>query len=378
MDYMFGARLRAFRERAQLAQASERRFVVLEEGALEQPARPSRKRKRSGDGEAGEEAARPLKRRRGIAPDGPLSLPAAPGSAPPWAAEVHAVALAFEGRARTLWSHSNVRNPHPRSARSRFVGGFEAPTEHYYIVDGRRDGLTSVTTFLHHFFRDFDEMKHMIASRLVGARDPASPYFGMTSEREVLGFWDRNRDNGTCKHAAMDDVIQGRPLRQPYQVESSEAIWGPPAGFYRFMTDHPELESIFTEFTMFDLDHMLVGQCDWLAWDKERQCAILIDWKNVMKFQTWSRTMGTDPLTARRMDCHLVKYTLQLNIYRDILERLYGFAIAEMWIVNFPPLAQDVAHYDVYVAERVDLAPFFARCPITPEGRQRLAETGGE
>lgn len=285
---------------------------------------------------------------------------------------VRPITLTFEGKSTTFWSHSNERNAHPRMKDVFFVGGFDFPDDHYYIVDGIRGGYISVSTFLHRFFPDFNSNRDLFASYCLRATRPDSPYYGMKDVQEVFDLWDKIRDNGTCYHAAIDDTLQGRPLRPVYRVGKSDAIGGPPRGFLRFMTDHPELEVYFTEFTVFDRDLMLVGQFDALFWDRKRQCFVLVDWKNVRNFRVSATQKGTHPLTEKLDDCHLSHYTLQLNLYRVLLERRYGIVIEEMWIVNFPAFRQVTeAVYERYPVPRLNMNPFLALCPITEEGRAR-------
>jgi hypothetical protein len=374
IDFVFGERLRRMREREQV-EASR---------ATTPPPPPSRKRKRANvvsiedDEEAEEEEERQRLRRRRLAPQWMPrrgSLPLLTGDRAhvlePWESDIHQVAITHDGQTVMQWSHSNGRNEHPRSADVMFVGGFEFPTQHYYIVDGLRGGYISVSGFLHDFYHDFDAMRFEKAAQCLRATSEKSPYFFMTTTQEVFDYWDKIRDNGTCYHAAIDDTLQGRPLRPVYQVGKSDAIYGPPPGFARFMVEHPDLEVHWTEFTVFDRVLVLVGQFDALFWDKRRQCFILVDWKNVKTFRTSATEKGTDPLTANEDDCHKSHYSLQMNLYRGLLERRYGIRIAEMWIVNFPAFQTKGAPYEIYPVERRNMAPFFARCPRTPEGRSR-------
>lgn len=381
MDFIFGERLRKMRA----GQGSTPSAVELP--PLPPVAEQSRKRKRdeiswTETDDLEEEYAR---RRRPVAPrwtgrpgDTPLLEGARNTPPPPWYGQVRPITICFGENKTSFWSGSNERNEHPRAAASIFIGGFEFPADHYYVIDFLRGGYVSVSGFLHHFFADFDAKRDLLASFCLRTIKPESPYYSMKTKQEVFDYWDKIRDNGTCYHAAIDDTLQGRPLRAVYQVGKSDAIKGPPPGFARFMTDYPELEVYFTEFTVFDRTLMLVGQFDGLFWHRVRKCFILVDWKNVMTFRMRSTEKGTDPLSANMDDCHLSHYSLQLNLYRALLERRYGFDIAEMWIVNFPAFQHAGAPYQRIPVTRQDMNPFFARCPITAEGRSRKNWAPGE
>jgi hypothetical protein len=368
MNFMFGERLRKKRDAAGSAAPAAPALVVVA---------PSRKRKRS---EVEWTIADELEEderwwRRPAAPrwtprwrEVPLlDAPAWPEPTPAWWSDVRQITVKLGDRSTTWCSNSNERNAHARSPDSFFMGGFDFPNDHYYMIDWIRGGYISGTGFIHHgFFADFEAKRLTIARGCTNAKKP--PYMGMTVD-EVLAFWNKIRDTGTCRHAAIDDALQGRPQRT-YQLGNSEAVNGPPLGFYAFLTDFNNLEIYFSEFTVFDRALVLVGQFDALFWDRTRQCFVLVDWKNTLNFRTTSSEKGTDPLTAHLPDCHYGHYSMQLNLYRALLERRYGFVIAEMWIVNFPALQSDV--YQRFDVAYMDMEPFFARCPVTEEGRARL------
>lgn len=333
----------------------------------------TKKRKRSEDEDEDILPAPPPKKRR---PEAPLEIEL-PGDENSWNAGCHRVTLWFEGRSTTFWSHCSVRYTFPRSLDIVFHGGFDNPEVHEYVVDVIPGGYTSISGVIHDYFLDFEKVKMQRAWGCTRATKPSSPYFGMSVE-EVLGFWDRSRDNGTCKHAAMDETLQGTNVRPVYKCGKSDAITGPPKGFFRFMVDHPYLIPYATEFSVFDRDLVICGQFDALFWDTIRLCFILVDWKNVMNFKDTASEYGIDPLTANMMDCHKVKYSMQLNFYAYLLERHSGIKVADMWIVNFPPLEDAEAVYRKIEVPRMDLTPFLQKCPVNEEGRERLRKYGGE
>ncbi len=374
-EFMFADLLKRKRERDGL----ERRFEVVDD----RPVRSLKRKFRDVDwATIDEQLPRTLDPKRWLWQDVSLPplLPPPDGTPPAWVHEVRWEVVEFEGRQRGYWSHCEQRNFHVRNTRIVFFGGYDNPEIHYYEIDGSKLGYTGCTTFLHHWLPDFEAKREEIAGFCLRKKDQtaSNPYRYMKTKEEVMGFWETNRDNGSCRHAAMDDRLQGRRMRPFYQTGHSDVLDGPPPGFYRFLVDYPDLEPYATEFSVFDMTWLICGQFDALFWDKRRQCFILVDWKNCLTFRTSSIEKGTHPLSAHMDNCHLVTYTLQLNTYRMILEKNYGFVVAEMWIVNFPPLKQDTAHYDVYPAKRVDMTPFFNAFPVTEERRQRWAQSGCE
>lgn len=65
---------------------------------------------------------------------------------------------------------------------------------------------------------------------------------------------------------------------------------------------------------------------------------IMCDWKRSKEIKTsnkWQK--GTHLLTAKMEDCNLNHYSLQLTIYKQILEQYYGFKITGAFIVVLHP-----------------------------------------
>ena len=81
-----------------------------------------------------------------------------------------------------------LKNPHQRDARITFE-----PVEHKYTIDADPSAAyTSVTTWVHSHFREFDS--DAIIQRMMASRNwKQSPYHGMTAEA-IKAAWDANRD----------------------------------------------------------------------------------------------------------------------------------------------------------------------------------------
>ena len=91
-------------------------------------------------------------------------------------------------------------NIHPRDERIQFFDD-----GHYYLIDGKR-GYTSVTTYIHSLFPEFNADK-IINKMMKSKKWPQSKYYGMTKE-EIKQSWDKNRDEtataGTNFHRAVE------------------------------------------------------------------------------------------------------------------------------------------------------------------------------
>lgn len=261
---------------------------------------------------------------------------------------------------------TNEINVHVRDARVVFVGGIENPDEHYYLIDHDKAGIISVSGIIHLGFEPFDE--EIMSWRCSRTENESSIYYGKTQD-DCKDMWAENRDTGSAKHASVDDHLQGRPVRT-IQTGKSRPITGPPLGFFEFMKAHPFLVPYRTEWSVFSGKHLVAGQIDAIFWDTDRKCFVAVDWKNVRDFKTRGyNKRGIIPEMAEYEDCHLGHYTIQLNLYRTLLETYYGIVIGYMMVVNFPAMQDHT--YTRYDIPRKDMTAILAKFP-TEEGRERL------
>jgi hypothetical protein len=81
----------------------------------------------------------------------------------------------------------------------------------------------------------------------------------------------------------------------------------------------------------------------------------IYDWKFAKEIQTHSYgKKGLSPVEHLN-DCNTVHYALQLNLYREILERKYGYVIQDMNLVFMHRDLGDT--YIKYPVERMDMTP---------------------
>lgn len=265
---------------------------------------------------------------------------------------------------------SNTRNRYARDTRIVFRGGPAFPNEHYYMIDGDRTGITSVTGLLHLAFEPFEKKKYMIARSCSRTKNTSSQYYGKTVA-EVLRMWDVNRDTGSAKHAAIDDFLQGRHARL-HREGVGHHVRHPPRGLYAFLRRHPTFEVVRTEWSIFCEESLLAGQLDALFYCTLQMTHVVVDWKNVEKFTVKGSTKGILPMTSDMPDCNLSQYTLQLNLYRYIIEKHYGLKVGIMIVANMRPSWSHEC--DEYVVWPMDVTPLIAMMPVTEEGRRRLAD----
>ena len=234
------------------------------------------------------------------------------------------------------WQRLAVKHAHPRDERIRF----EEET-HTYTIDGTHDGWISCTGFIHGFFEAFDAdavIRKMMASR----KWPESKYYGMTAEQIKKQWADSGTEAseaGTRMHLDIEHYNNAEPVGN---LEGDQ--WQPNPGpewdyFLEYERKHRKkhgFEPFRTEWLVFKEDIKLAGSIDMVYMKPDGTLAIY-DWKRAkdMKFEN-SYQSGKAPLD-HLPDTNYWHYSLQLNIYRRILEEFYGYTVSELALVVLHP-----------------------------------------
>ena len=107
--------------------------------------------------------------------------------------------------------------------------------------------------------------------------------------------------------------------------------------FLQFYEDHKDLEIYRTEWNIFCDILRLTGSIDAVFINKDGTLS-LGDWKRSKEISTESfgNKCGKYPLEYIP-DCNYYHYSLQLNLYRVILEKFYGKIVKEMFLIVLHP-----------------------------------------
>lgn len=228
------------------------------------------------------------------------------------------------------------KNPHPRDSRISFVD-----STHTYYIDGSSEGYISSTTLVHSLFPAFDA--DSIIEKMMGSkRWSFSPYFGKSPE-EIKSGWDNNRDMAASAGTAMHENIEMFYNGEPHETSSKEFKM-----FSNYVSDFNDLEPFRTEWEIFDDEAMVAGSVDMIYKDPVNPGSIIIaDWKRskeIKTFNKWQR--GIDPLTRGLSDCNFVHYSLQLALYKNILEKKYGQNVTATFLVILHPNQENYIKMD--------------------------------
>ena len=209
-------------------------------------------------------------------------------------------------------------------------------TPHKYFIDGKE--LISVTTLIHKYQEEFDEE--------YWSEYKANQY-DLTSH-EVKRAWNFINKKGTIKGSAIHDyaenIFQNKMFEYPQQFILNEFGFDPISTEYeitkkhvdKFYDDaHNKLIPIRTEFVVYDRPSLIGGMLDMLFYNIKAKEFQIYDWKTNKKFS--KENVGQYLLEELYMleDCDLELYSLQLEFYKQIIERNTGVKLGKSYIVWF-------------------------------------------
>lgn len=207
---------------------------------------------------------------------------------------------------------------------------------HKYYVDGKE--LISVTTIIHRYQEVFDE-EYWSAYK-------ANEY-GF-SQQLVKRAWEFINKKGTMKGSAIHDYAENLFLNKvfPYPKELilNEFGFDPVLPEYEITKRHVDkfyddvmgkLIPIRTEMVVHDKDTLIGGMVDMLFYNVRKKEFQIWDWKTNKAF---TKEMKSRHLTGRLSileESDLEIYSLQLQLYKYIIEKYIGIKLGQSYLVWF-------------------------------------------
>ena len=214
-------------------------------------------------------------------------------------------------------------NSHKRDSRIIFN-----EKEHSYTIDNKNKAI-SVTQLIQEFFPKFD--KNYWAER-------ESNKTGESKE-EILNRWEelggKARDLGTELHNQIENYYNGTEYNNSREFE-------------KFINFHEKYISknynpFRTEWRVFDENKLLAGSID-MVYKKTDNEVFLFDWKRSKKIINSNGSVEKQNPFENGLKglSHLsstdyIKYCLQQNIYKYILEKNYGLIVSSMNLLILHP-----------------------------------------
>lgn len=239
--------------------------------------------------------------------------------------------MEIQNEHETDWRTLFVSNKHERDDSIKFY-----EREHIYEVEGITAGYKSVTTLIHSLFPQFNADR-VIEKMRASPTWSTSKYFGMT-DNEIKTLWKNNgtssASSGTNMHLAIEMFMNDAKDRIVQSVlESTEWKY-----FQNFWKDYEhEYEPYRTEWYVWSKEARLAGSIDCVMRRKSDGKFVIYDWKRAKEIKmTNTFENGFEPLD-HLPNCNYWHYTIQLNIYKWILERYYDIQIEEMNLLILHP-----------------------------------------
>lgn len=212
---------------------------------------------------------------------------------------------------------------------------FYEDTHTYYYDD--KVVNQSVTQFIKKYFPEFDSEN--ISKKYAKKH-------GLTQE-EVLADWKRKGDisalSGTAIHSWLENAKRGKVLNIDFtsadklgvgeEVRERFNLLLPKAQAFHKETIG-KLFPIQLEFTV-GMEDLIAGNIDMLCWNEYAQEIQIWDYKNTKEIsQTNYFKQYCNAPFNNILDCNFIHYSIQLNIYKALLQRI-GIPIGSMFLVHF-------------------------------------------
>ena len=195
---------------------------------------------------------------------------------------------------------------------------------HTYSLQNSDIEFQSVTEFIHTFFREFDEVK--IANKLTSSHPK---YVGL-DPKELIKIWNGNRDRGTKVHKQIEDFILKKDS-DIYDPKSQQAIQFLIKKFIK------NSNILLPELIIYSKELKLAGTIDLVIYNKLTDQISLIDWKTNKKINKRSfraSETGIKWPTQNLPDCNFTHYTLQLSLYKYVLQNHYNIKVNGTFLMH--------------------------------------------
>lgn len=251
----------------------------------------------------------------------------------------------------------SIKNKDPRDDYISFD-----PIPHKYTInDGLNKDYISVTTWIHSHFEEFDS--DLIIDKIFSSKkwNSENKYWGMNRE-QIKALWEENRNGaateGTNMHYRIETFNNIPPstkdkntyaeIFKSYLKYCKQNLGSPGIPeistskeweyFLNFVQDHKEFMPYRTEWTVYHEELQLAGSID-MVYELPDGTLAIYDWKRSKEIITHSsfNKMAKTECISHIPDTNYWHYTLQLNIYKMILETKYGKTVSKLCLVILHP-----------------------------------------
>jgi len=222
---------------------------------------------------------------------------------------------------------------------------------HQYTVEGGSSTrkYTSVTQFVSASFPCFNA-DAVIQGMRKSSNWKNSTYYGKTAV-EIKALWKRCGQEAAQKGTQLHRIIELYYNNHEIEYDETDVAC---LYFLKWDKDTEHLWTPYrTEWKIFHAQFQLAGTVD-AVFRRSDGSYHLVDWKRskkIKKDNPWRKCFAP---VGHLPDCNFFKYSLQLNIYRFILESQYSLSISQMSIVCLHPENENSSYlcFDVPILEK--------------------------
>jgi len=204
---------------------------------------------------------------------------------------------------------------------------------HIYYIDDSSEGIISVTTLIHTHFPHFDSSK-VIDNMMKSKKWKDSKYYGKTKKQIQDGWKEKGRvasEAGTIMHQDIEYYFNKE------KVSNNSPEFHQFLDFNDKIVKKEKLIPFRTEWEVFDEDHKIAGSIDMLFKKEGEEGLYIYDWKRSKKINKNNQYENGYPPLDHLPNSNFWHYSLQLNIYKYILEENYNQKILGMYLACFHP-----------------------------------------
>ena len=236
-------------------------------------------------------------------------------------------------------SYLTLLNKHERDQHIRFQ-----EEGHIYYVKGAA-GFTSVTTFVHGFSKPFNQ--DAVIDKILKKEDKGQ-YEGMNAW-QIKKLWRDNgrtsRELGTKMHLAIETYYNHLIKIGRNELDNSDYCIGgylwdglehEAAQFKAFASGHyDKITPYRLEWCIYDEKLKITGSID-AVFKNENGGYDIYDWKRSKEIKRGFNNLQ-HPVLSALPDSNYWLYSLQLNLYKYVLEKNYGLRIDNLFLVAIHP-----------------------------------------
>ena len=206
---------------------------------------------------------------------------------------------------------------------------------HVYKLDDKT--YTSVTTLVHRCFSEFDADKILEKMRIKGTK-----YDGMTKE-EIKEMWNANAVEAQQQGTRMHSVIERYYKKEPITSDEWEL---PEVRQFKTFTEMNVLTPYGVEWCIYMESVQLAGTIDFASLNEDGTLD-LYDWKRAKQMDVHNSYNKYSSIVKHIPDTNYGHYTVQLNLYKYMIEQKYNKKVRNMYLVCMYPTQMSFHKYEV-------------------------------